>query len=170
MASLAAFHAPLLLLCRCRFILLIYRHYLCLEILLKLFLAPLSHPRNAEMPGTLVSSCTSHLAPQGCVSQQQDKPQTFLGLYPIGAWSHLHLVLTFPKSSITLLGSRAAPQGATTTSSPPCCMRWGLAAGQCCQIQVLEQQRPPGTIYPHPTQMNECAGIHQPGLMFSDSF
>lgn len=127
-ASLAAFHALLLLLCRCRFVLLIYRHYLCLEILLKLFLAPLPHPRNAEMPGTLVSSCTSHLAPQGRVSQQQGQPQTFLGLYPMWAWNHLHLVLTFPKASITLVGVRAPPRGATTTSNPPCSMRWGAGS------------------------------------------
>lgn len=39
-ASLAAFHAPLLFLCRCRFISLIYQHYLCLETFVKLFLFP----------------------------------------------------------------------------------------------------------------------------------
>lgn len=39
-ASLAAFHAPLLFLCRCMFISLIYQHYLCLETFVKLFLFP----------------------------------------------------------------------------------------------------------------------------------
>lgn len=39
-AFLAAFHTPLLFLRRCRFIPLIYQHYLCLETFVKLFLAP----------------------------------------------------------------------------------------------------------------------------------
>lgn len=60
-ASLAAFHAPLLFLCRCRFISPIYQHYLCLETLVKLFLSPPCpvHPRDTEK--IVACSCTSQL-------------------------------------------------------------------------------------------------------------
>lgn len=63
MASLAAFHAPLLFLCRCRFIPLIYQHYLCLETFVKLFLFPPCpiHPRDTEKLRILACSCLSGL-------------------------------------------------------------------------------------------------------------
>lgn len=62
-ASLAAFHAPLLFLCCCRFVSLIYQHCLCLETFVKLFLFPSCpiHPRDTGRPRILACSCTSRL-------------------------------------------------------------------------------------------------------------
>lgn len=44
-----------------RFIPLIYHHYLCLEMFVKLFLAPPPHPRDTETPRILTCSHTSQL-------------------------------------------------------------------------------------------------------------
>lgn len=46
---------------RCRFIPLIYRHYLCLETFVKLFLAPPPHPRDTKTPRILACSHKSQL-------------------------------------------------------------------------------------------------------------
>lgn len=65
LASLAAFHVTLLFLHLCRFIPLIYQHYLCLETFVKLFLGSFHIPGTSKRPGSWLAlkhlSCPSHV-------------------------------------------------------------------------------------------------------------